>query len=123
MAKKQALNLNIPKSTQKAVKKALRSNANLFIGYMEPFTLIKTGALRESAKATDFTDSSFSVVYGQDYVDYVYHNPNITPRTPNTTQYWDDVFYQSRNFVSWQIVFGVSITNNLDAGGFVNGRK
>ena len=123
MAKKQALNLNIPKSTQKAVKKALRSNANLFIGYMEPFTLIKTGALRKSAKATDFTDSSFSVVYGQDYVDYVYHNPNITPRTPNTTQYWDDVFYQSRNFVSWQIVFGVSITNNLDDGGFVNGRK
>ena len=123
MAKKQALNLNIPKSTQKAVKKALRSNANLFIGYMEPFTLIKTGALRKSAKATDFTDSSFSVVYGQDYVDYVYHNPNITPRTPNTTQYWDDVFYQSRNFVSWQIVFGVSITNNLDDGGLVNGRK
>ena len=123
MAKKQALNLNIPKSTQKAVKKAIRSNANLFIGYMEPFTLIKTGALRKSAKATDFTDSSFSVVYGQDYVDYVYHNPNITPRTPNTTQYWDDVFYQSRNFVSWQIVFGVSIRNNLDDGGFVNGRK
>ena len=123
MAKKQALNLNIPKSTQKAVKKAIRSNANLFIAYMEPFTLIKTGALRKSAKATDFTDSSFSVVYGQDYVDYVYHNPNITPRTPNTTQYWDDVFYQSRNFVSWQIVFGVSITNNLDDGGLVNGRK
>lgn len=123
MAKKQALKLNIPKSTQKAVKKALRSNANLFIDYMEPFTLIKTGALRRSAKATDFTDSSFSVVYGQDYVDYVYHNPNITPRTPNTTQYWDDVFYQSRNFVSWQIVFGVSIKNNLDDGGFVNGRK
>ena len=123
MAKKQALNLNIPKSTQKAVKKAIRSHANSFIAYMEPFTLIKTGALRKSAKATDFTDSSFSVVYGQDYVDYVYHNPNITPRTPNTTQYWDDVFYQSRNFVSWQIVFGVSITNNLDDGGFVNGRK
>ena len=75
MAKKQALNLNIPKSTQKAIKKALRSNANSFIAYMEPFTLIKTGALRKSAKATDFTDSSFSVVYGQDYVDYVYHNP------------------------------------------------
>ena len=123
MAKKQALNLNIPKSTQKAVKKALRSNANLFIAYMDPFTLIKTGALRKSAKATDFTDSSFSVVYGQDYVDYVYHNPNITPRTPNTTQYWDDVFYQSSSFALWQLMFSASIINNLDDGGFVNGRK
>lgn len=119
MAKKQALNLNIPKSTQRAVKKALRSNANSFIAYMEPFTLIKTGALRKSAKATDFTDSSFSVVYGQDYVDYVYHNPNITPRTPNTTQYWDDVFYHSSSFALWQSVFGASIINNLDDGGFV----
>lgn len=123
MAKKQALNLNIPKSTQKAIKKALRSNANSFIAYMEPFTLIKTGALRKSAKATDFTDSSFSVVYGQDYVDYVYHNPNITPRTPNTTQYWDDVFYHSSSFAIWQSVFSASIINNLDDGGFVNGRK
>lgn len=123
MAKKQALNLNIPKSTQKAIKKALRSNANLFIAYMEPFTLIKTGALRKSAKATDFTDSSFSVVYGQDYVDYVYHNPNITPRTPNTTQYWDDVFYHSNSFVLWQAVFGASIINNLDDGGFISERK
>ena len=123
MAKKQALNLNIPKSTQKAVKKALRSNADLFIGYMEPFTLIKTGALRKSAKATDFTESSFSVVYGQDYVDYVYHNPNITPRTPNTTQYWDDVFYHSSSFALWQSVFGASIISNLDNGGFVNERK
>lgn len=123
MAKKQALNLNIPKSTQKAVKKALRSNANSFIGYMEPFTLIKTGALRKSAKATDFTESSFSVVYGQDYVDYVYHNPNITPRTPNTTQYWDDVFYHSSSFALWQSVFGASIISNLDNGGFVNERK
>ena len=123
MAKKQALNLNIPKSTQKAVKKALRSNAGLFIDYMEPFTLIKTGALRRSAKATDFTDSSFSVVYGQDYVDYVYHNPNITPRTPNTTQYWDDVFYHSSSFALWQMMFSTSIINNLDNGGFVNERK
>lgn len=123
MAKKQALNLNIPKSTQKAIKKALRSNARSFIAYMEPFTLIKTGALRKSAKATDFTDSSFSVVYGQDYVDYVYHNPNITPRTPNTTQYWDDVFYQSSSFAIWQSVFGASIINNLDDGGFVSERK
>ena len=123
MAKKQALNIDVAKSTQKAVKKALRSYANLFIGYMEPFTLIKTGALRKSAKATDFTDSSFSVVYGQDYVDYVYHNPNITPRTPNTTQYWDDVFYHSSSFALWQSVFGASIISNLDNGGFVNGRK
>ena len=123
MAKKQALNLNIPKSTQKAVKKALRSYANSFIAYMEPFTLIKTGDLRKSAKATDFTDSSFSVVYGQDYVDYVYHNPKITPRTPNTTQYWDDVFYHSSSFAIWQSVFGASIISNLDNGGFVNGRK
>ena len=123
MAKKQALNLNISKSTQKAIKKALRSNANSFIGYMEPFTLIKTGALRKSAKATDFTESSFSVVYGQDYVDYVYHNPNITPRTPNTTQYWDDLFYHSSSFALWQSMFGASIINNLDDGGFVNGRK
>lgn len=123
MAKKQALNLNIPKSTQKAIKRALRSNANSFIGYMEPFTLIKTGALRKSAKATDFTDSSFSVVYGQDYVDYVYHNPNITPRTPNTTQYWDDVFYRSSSFALWQAMLGSSITSNLEDGGFVSGRK
>lgn len=123
MAKKQALNIDVAKSTQKAVKKALRSYANSFIGYMEPFTLIKTGALRKSAKATDFTDSSFSVVYGQDYVDYVYHNPKITPRTPNTTQYWDDVFYHSSSFVIWQSMFGASIISNLDNGGFVNGRK
>lgn len=123
MAKKQALNIDVAKSTQKAIKRVLRSNANSFIGYMEPFTLIKTGALRKSAKATDFTDSSFSVVYGQDYVDYVYHNPNITPRTPNTTQYWDDVFYQSSSFALWQSVFGASIISNLDNGGFVNGRK
>lgn len=123
MAKKQALNLDLSKSTQKAIKKALRSNARSFIAYMEPFTLIKTGALRKSAKATDLTDSSFSVVYGQDYVDYVYHNPNITPRTPNTTQYWDDVFYQSSSFALWQMMFGASITSNLDNGGFVNGRK
>ena len=123
MAKKQALNLNITKSTQKAIKKALRSNANSFIAYMEPFTLIKTGALRKSAKATDFTDSSFSVVYGQDYVDYVYHNPNITPRTPNTTQYWDDVFYHSSSFALWKSMLGASITKNLDDGGFVNERK
>ena len=90
---------------------------------MEPFTLTKTGALRKSAKATDFTDSSFSVVYGQDYVDYVYHNPNITPRTPNTTQYWDDVFYQSSSFALWQLMFSTSIISNLDNGGFVDGRK
>lgn len=123
MAKKQALNIDVAKSTQKAIKRVLRSNANSFIGYMEPFTLIKTGALRKSAKATDFTESSFSVVYGQDYVDYVYHNPNITHRTPNTTQYWDDVFYHSSSFALWQSMFGASIINNLDDGGFVNGRK
>ena len=57
MAKKQALNIDVAKSTQKAIKRVLRSNANSFIGYMEPFTLVKTGALRKSAKATEFTDS------------------------------------------------------------------
>ena len=120
---KDLININIEDECNAAVKKAIHANADLFLGLMRNYMLIDSGDLRKSARVEYFDDTSFYIVYGVPYVDYVFHNPNITPVTPNTTQYWDDVFIQSKSYELWKDIFMASVTDALNKGGLVNGRK
>lgn len=94
--------INIMSSLDNAVKLAILNLADDFADKMSTFALKDTGELRESTAIKECTNTSFVLEYYSDHAEFTYHNPEIHNfTTPNTTQYWDDVFLSSNSYDEW----------------------
>ena len=107
-------NINIITSLDNAMKLAISNLADDFADKMNAFALKDTGALRESISIKERTNTSFVLEYYSDHAEFTYHNPEIhNVTTPNTTQYWDDVFLSSRSYDEWIKQFENFVCDNF----------
>lgn len=71
------------------------------IGYMEPYVLMDTGELRQSASATtDLENGSVTITYNTPYAADAYNLPpfGFTPTTPGSNSEWNKFFEDSFDF-------------------------
>lgn len=94
--KKSNLTLNDDK-IKEAVIESLQFYAKDLKSVLDRYTLVDTGNLIDSG-VLQATDTGISIQYGADYFSYVYHNQNISPKTPGTTSFWDTTASESSEF-------------------------
>lgn len=94
--KKANLTLN-DDTIKEAVIESLQFYAKDLKAVLDRYTLVDTGNLIDSG-VIQVTDTGISIQYGADYFSYVYHNQNISPKTPGTTSFWDTTASESSEF-------------------------